>query len=71
MGDTVKTKYKHIHFEKEGKLWQCWSNNNEVMLGRCEYYKLWNQWVFTPNRHWDCVFSVSCLRDIIHFIGQL
>ena len=69
MGSEMKTRYEHIRFEKEGNIYHCQSNKSDAVLGCCYHYEPWHQWIFEFN--YKGGFSVSCLRDIIHFIGQL
>jgi hypothetical protein len=70
----LKTKYKHIFFEAiehigTSTVWICRNNKTNARLGVILKYAPWRQWIFEgmPN----CVFSVSCLTDIIDFIKQL
>lgn len=68
--DTMKTKYRFIHFTQFGRIWNCLNNSSHVSLGTCYFYAPWKQWVFSQSGP-DCVFSADCLRDIAHFMGQL
>ncbi len=67
----MKTKYKHIVFEQTGdsKLWICRNKKTAAKLGFVEYYKRWHRYTFEGVE--GCVFDVSCLTDIIHFMKQL
>ncbi len=68
--ETIKTRYKYIEFaESEPTLWVCTNRAHGDSLGCVEWYRQWRRWVFTPNH--NTVFSVDCLQDIIHFVGQL
>ncbi len=70
----LKTKYKYIHFESNGiddnghPNYICWNNKNYDSLGVVEY-GAWKRYIFAPDMNTE--FSVDCLQDIIHFIGQL
>jgi hypothetical protein len=74
----MTTKYKHIEFNeqklnkngREVTIWLCRNHQDGVILGWVEHHKPWKQYVFAP-RDGTMIFSVSCLQDIIHFIGQL
>lgn len=71
----MQIKYKFIHFEKveDGvktrPFYQCKNNKSGDNLGFVEYDRRWKLHTFNPSPH--TVFSVSCMQDIIHFIGQL
>ncbi len=68
----MKTKYKFINFQKSivsDATWICSNNKTYDCLGVVAYYDRWKQWVFEGRP--ACVYSVSCLQDIIHFMGQL
>ena len=65
----MKTAYKYIRFVKCGNDWLCQNKKHGEDLGLGQYYKAWRQWVIEP--FGDCVFNVSCLEDVIHFIKQL
>ncbi len=69
----LKTKYKHIHFEKTdldlGILWECYSNSKEELLAVIPEQKTWGQYVTAPQQ--DCEFSSSCHRDIADFLDQI
>ena len=64
----LKTKYKHIRFEKCGEDWQC-TNKHEESMGIVEYYIPWRRFVFEPFAGF--VYSHDCLADISHFLQQL
>ena len=68
----LKTKYKFIHFRAiphSGKSYECVNNRHGDILGKVTYEYSWKQYIFEPEP--DTTFSVDCLQDIIHFIGQL
>ena len=69
----MKTKYKHIHFEKAslglGCIWECWNNKAGQLLGVIPKQKVWRQYVFEPQS--DCIFNNGCLRDIADFLDQI
>lgn len=68
----MKTKYKYIYFEKtpvNEDEWDIWNNRHQDLIGRIKYYEPWKQYVFIGRD--DCIFSASCLADIIDFIKQL
>ena len=71
----MKTKYKHIHFLKDidnhsdKPLWICRGNRTGGDLGCVVWYSRWRQYCFFTDG--QAVFSIDCLADIIHFIGQL
>ena len=72
----MKHKYKRIHFLradtdllKEKPYWRCKNNRTYATLGIVEMYSQWNKYVFEPTA--NCAFDISCLQDIIHFMGQL
>jgi hypothetical protein len=70
----MQARYTYIHFEQIGQkpktsVWACRSNSSKAILGMIEWYPPWRQYCFFPAP--DCVFNVSCLDDIKHFIGQL
>jgi len=71
----MKTRYKYIHFE-EGPgpkavypSYYCWNNRNDHILGKVFFYRTWDKYVFEGGD--GCVFSASCLEDIIDFLKQL
>lgn len=49
----------------------CFNKKSGEGLGLVLWQESWKQWVFQPNDELMLVFSVACLQDIIHFIGQL
>lgn len=68
------TEYKYIHFVKisqkaKTSVWACCNNHSHAELGQIKWYGPWRQYCFFPEM--DCVFNVSCMNDINHFIGQL
>lgn len=70
----MKTRYRFIHFTErtgpDGAFWECANNRNGCVLGYCNHYPSWNQWVFEQSGP-GVVFSADCLQDIAHFMGQL
>ena len=73
---SLQTKYKHIHFvhvmdKTTTSEWTCNNNSTGDLLGTVKWYSNWRQYVFIPIFLVPTVFSVSCLEDINHFIGQL
>ena len=70
----MKTVYKYIGFTKEKGLcniddiWRC-KNKKGVTLGFVAYVEKWEEWEFQPESYMG--FTIECLRDIAHFIGQL
>ena len=73
----MKTKYKHIYFEKlvttadsPKPIWLCCNNTTDEQLGQLEWYAPWRQYVFAAGSE-IIVFSKSCLLDICHFIDHL
>lgn len=71
----MKTRYRHIHFEKDEHCdyWDVCSNKNNCSppLGVIEWYPQRKQWCFDPNKHNYDVFSQNNLADIVDFIKQL
>lgn len=67
---SLKTKYRHTHFEKDGREWIWWNNNNKDMLGRVFYYPPWRQYVSGNHKEPD-IFNNSCHDDVSHFLTQL
>ena len=70
----MKTKYKFIHFVKiedkpKTSVWDCKNSKYGSRLGVVGYEPGWRQYCFYSVG--DVVFSVGCLDDIKHFIGQL
>ena len=71
------TEYKFITiFPKGPALGRPEKNRYDVInrkcgfiLGEILWYASWRQYVFCPSE--ETVFSVDCMADIIHFIGQL
>ena len=65
----MKLVYKHLKFYQGASgIW--WVNNKcGENLGTVDWFVPWRQWVFNPSA--GAIFSVSCMADIIHFIGQL
>jgi len=72
----LKTKYKYIHFKFITRLtnrskWNCVNNRSNRILGSVEWERDWKQFIFTPTRKFQTIYSASCLNDIGHFISQL
>lgn len=67
----MKTRYKFIHFEKSEELdgYFCKNNKSRDVLGFVNYYTSWHTYVFEGID--GCVFNISCLQDICHFMGQI
>ena len=74
----MKTKYKHIYFEKYGlgsaphpqrMIYLCRNNRTNSILGGVEYYPSWRKYVFEGKE--NAVFDISCLTDIIDFMKQI
>lgn len=66
----MTTRYRFIHFKGWGNDWVCLSTSKpETKLGMVEYFEPWKKWQFCPEPHRG--FTIDCLRDIEHFIGQL
>jgi len=73
----LKTKYKYVEFkvrESKNKIpfrysYGCIENEHSCILGCIYYDNFLMVYVFYPEP--DTTFSVDCLQDIIHFIGQL
>jgi len=70
----MKIRYKFIHFEEKQifggmKYYKCINNRAKDTLGTVDWDEAWRQWVFCPEK--DTIYSVSCMADISHFIGQL
>jgi len=68
-------RYKYITIEQNPDPLQTqrhpffWIRNNKsgAILGRIDRYDRWNMYVFAPESN-KCVFSASCLRDILDFM---
>jgi len=75
MKKITKTKYKHIHFEKQLTLYShkpwylCLNNKSKALLGDVVFFEPWRKYVFEPED--DSIFDETCLADIIHFLKQL
>lgn len=66
----MKTKYKFIHFvQLMDDYWIVRNNKSNDDLGNIEYYHPWKQYVLSTIH--GIVFNKTCLKDIIHFMGQL
>jgi hypothetical protein len=68
------SKYKYIQFvetssmTRKTKIWECLNIKSQNLLGHIEWESGWRQYVFAPSD--NCIFSVGCLQDIIHFIEE-
>ena len=68
----MKTEYKFIHFEDNGKnIWECKNTKSKVVLGGVAYYPKWKQYVFFANPEVNAIFNNNCLSHIQDFISQL
>ena len=70
----MTTKYRHIHFvevPQKGakKMYEIFNTKSGVSLGGVFWYSAWRRFCVAPES--GSVFDVTCLQDIIHFIGQL
>ena len=66
----MQTKYRFIEFKPWGTEWKCFNTKAPIMLlGAVSYFKPWRQWEFLPNP--STGYTIECLRDLAHFIGQL
>jgi len=70
----MKTIYKYIYFEvieekPKTKVWGCFTIAGHSRLGEVKWYGPWRQYTFSPIPDTD--FSMDCLDDIKHFLGQL
>ena len=71
----MKTKYKYIYFEEHKEpilkraVWTCYNKRGKYPLGFCEFHDTWKEWEFCPEPNMG--FTIECLNDIAHFIGQL
>lgn len=65
----MKTEYKYIKFENCGSMWICRNRKKDYPLGMVTYIGKWKEWEFCPDS--DMGFTIECLNDIAHFIGQL
>jgi hypothetical protein len=66
-------KYKHIYINElpgenrdDKPVYGIFNNNSNVMIGLLSFYGKWKQYVFESAP--DCIFSASCLKDVIDFI---
>ncbi len=64
----MKTIYKHIEFGKEDGQWEIINKRHGEYLGSIIWYDDWDQWCLNS---FESIYSVSCLKDVIHFINQL
>lgn len=71
----MKTKYRFIHFVEilNETAWYCKNNESNEVVGSVKWYVPWKQWIFVKDIAGSCSFSfsISCLKDIIHFMEQL
>ena len=70
----MQTEYRHIRFVNYGDTgkttrWAIFNNKTDSFLGEIKWYSAWRQYCFFTTM--DAVFSCSCMRDILDFIGQL
>ena len=70
----MKTKYKFIQFvwvedKPKTSVWSCRNNRSNRELGEIRWYPMWRQYCYFPTV--QAIYSVGCLEDINHFIGQL
>lgn len=69
----METTYKHIYFVEfvGGKhpSYLIKNNKSKTELGVIVWYPQWRQYTFVTDK--DAIWSVDCLQDVIHFIGQL
>lgn len=68
----MKTSYKYIEFEPtlgHDDEWKCVNKKAKTILGYVSFYEPWKQYVIEFLE--DCVFNVSCLNNIAHFLRQL
>jgi len=72
--NSVKT-YKYIAMlyvdEKfEGKpVYRIINNKSKNQIGILSWYKPWKQYVFSSQP--NCVFNISCLKDVLDFIENI
>jgi len=69
--ETIRTCYRYIEFGEvlENMQWSCINREHQTMLALISYYPRWRRWVMEPCG--GTMFSVDCLQDVIHFMGQL
>lgn len=70
----MQKEYKYIYFAKvedkpKTSVWSCHNQRSNDCLGEVRWYGPWRQYCFFPAP--GCVFNVTCLANINHFIGQL
>ena len=66
-------KYKHITIERAGEfggypIYTIENNKSKAILGDIAYNNVWKCYVASFDS--NCIFSASCLRDIIDFIDN-
>jgi hypothetical protein len=67
--ETMKTRYKFIHFNENGRgQWLCYNNRTGDVLGIVRQ-GAWKKLMFQPQSFTE--FSQDCHLDIAHFMGQL
>lgn len=47
------------------------SKSSDDRLGTLKYYPNWRQYCFFTEPGYETIWSVSCLNEVIHFIGVL
>jgi len=68
--DAMKTRYRFIYFVPlTDDAWICAANRDDTILGSVDIAEDWRKWVFNPADLRR--FSLDCLQDIAHFMGQL
>ncbi len=70
----MKTEYKYINFKiieekPKTKVWGCYNNKSDFLLGEIKWHGAWRQYCFFPSA--GTVFNNGCLVNIINFINQL
>lgn len=71
----MKTEYRYMIFTKYTDMfgdayWRCLNRkNSKLLLAKVVWNDNWRCWELQPEP--QCCFTVDCLQDIIHFIGQL
>jgi len=68
-------KRKHLIFKIIGRkpktnVYQVLSNDG-IVLGSIYWYGKWRQYIFEPDMLITCVFSSSCLLEIVQFIKNI
>ena len=65
----MKTKYKHLEFDRDGDIWICFNHIKDEQLGRVEYFEKWKQWESVLDA--DVGFTEQCHTDMADFLSQL